>query len=49
MARPIRVFDGVFGRLQLLEVAAGDALPATSAPRIVAKHAGADLGFSAEG
>jgi AraC-like DNA-binding protein len=49
MARPIRVFDGVFGRLQLLEVAGGDALPASAAPRVVAKHAGADLGFSHEG
>jgi AraC-like DNA-binding protein len=49
MARLIRVFDGVFGRLQLLEMTAGDALPASAAPRIVAKHTGADVSFSAEG
>src|SRR5262245_39058936 len=49
MARPIRVFDGVFGRLQLLEATPGEAPQAVAAPRIVAKHAGPDLGFSADG
>ena len=49
MARPIRVFDGVFGRLQLLEATSGEAPQAVAAPRIVVKHAGSDLGFSADG
>ena len=49
MARPIRVFDGAFGRLQLLEVAAGEPLPGAPAPRIAIKHSGADASFTAEG
>jgi AraC-like DNA-binding protein len=49
MARPLRVFDGAFGRLQLLEVTQGAAAQTVAAPRIVAKHAGPDLGFAAEG
>ena len=49
MSRPIRVFDGVFGRLQLLEATAGEAPQAVAAPRIVVKHAGADLGYSVDG
>src|SRR5258706_8116585 len=49
MARPIRVFDGVFGRLLLLEAISGEALQTVAVPRILAKHAGSDLGFSAEG
>ncbi len=49
MTRPIRVFDGVFGRLQLLEATPGEAPEPVPTPRIVAKHAGADLGFSADG
>ncbi len=43
MARPIRVFDGSFGRLQLLEVAAGEAPQTTLAPQILVKRDGADL------
>lgn len=49
MARPIRVFDGSFGRLQLIEAAAGDALQTTVTPRIVVKHEGADLKFQVDG
>jgi AraC-like DNA-binding protein len=49
MARPIRVFDGSFGRLQLIEAAAGEMLQTTVAPQIVVKHEGADLEFQADG
>jgi AraC-like DNA-binding protein len=43
MARPIRVFDGSFGRLQLVEFAGGESPQAGAVPQIVAKQAGADL------
>jgi AraC-like DNA-binding protein len=43
MARPIRVFDGSFGRLQLLEASAGEPPLAGTVPQIVAKQSGADL------
>jgi AraC-like DNA-binding protein len=43
MARPIRVFDGSFGRLQLLEASAGAQPLVGSAPQIIAKQAGADV------
>jgi AraC-like DNA-binding protein len=43
MARPIRVFDGSFGRLQLLEASTGEPPLAGSAPQIIAKQSGADL------
>ena len=43
MARPIRVFDGSFGRLQLLEVATGEVPQSTLAPQILIKQEGADL------
>ena len=43
MARPIRVFDGSFGRLQLLEVAAGEAPQCTLAPQVLVKQEGVDL------
>jgi AraC-like DNA-binding protein len=49
MARPIRVFDGSFGRLQLLEAATGEAPHSTAAPQIVIKQEGADLDFLADG
>ncbi len=49
MVRPIRVFDGSFGRLQLVEAAAGEALQAGSAPQIVVKREGADLDFQVDG
>ena len=44
MSRPIRVFDGVFGRLQLVEVSTAAAPQTANSPRIVAKHSGGDLG-----
>lgn len=49
MARPIRVFDGSFGRLQLVEAAAGEAPQTAVAPQIVVKQAGADLDFRIDG
>ncbi|HLX80581.1 MAG TPA: AraC family transcriptional regulator [Burkholderiales bacterium] len=49
MARPIRVFDGSFGRLQLIEAAAGEALQTAIAPQIVIKQEGADLDFQVDG
>lgn len=49
MARPIRVFDGIFGRLQLLEAAAGEAPQTGAAPQIVVKQNGADLDFRVDG
>jgi len=42
MARPIRVFDGRFGRLQLLETGGDDAPQASPEPQVVVKHDGAD-------
>lgn len=48
MARPIRVFDGSFGRLQLLEIAAGETPAPSPAPQIVVKQEGADLDFHVE-
>jgi len=49
MARPIRVFDGSFGRLQLIEAAAGETLQTAVAPQIVMKQEGADLDFQVDG
>jgi len=49
MARPIRVFDGSFGRLQLLEASAGEPPLTGTAPQIIAKQAGADLEVQVDG
>ena len=49
MARPIRVFDGGFGRLQLVEAAAGEAPQTGALPQIVVKHEGADLDMLVDG
>ena len=49
MARPIRVFDGSFGRLQLLEAAADEAPVTGAAAQIVVKHNGAELDFRVDG
>ena len=38
MARPIRVFDGSFGRLQLVEAAAGDPAQSSPVPQIMVKQ-----------
>jgi AraC family transcriptional regulator len=43
MARPIRVFDGSFGRLQLLEAATGELPQSTVVPQVLIKQDGADL------
>ena len=43
MARPIRVFDGSFGRLQLIEAAAGETPQSTVVPQVMIKQEGADL------
>ena len=49
MARPLRIFDGSFGRLQLIEAAAGDAPGSSVAPQIVILQEGADLDVLVEG
>ena len=49
MARPIRVFDGSFGRLQLIEAAAGDPPQASSSPLVIIKQEGADLELVVDG
>ena len=49
MARPIRVFDGSFGRLQLSEAGAGEAIQTSEAPQIVVKQEGADFDFRVDG
>ncbi|MBC7803059.1 MAG: helix-turn-helix transcriptional regulator [Candidatus Parcubacteria bacterium] len=49
MARPIRVFDGSFGRLQLIEAAAGEAPQTSAAPQVVIKQEGADLDLLIDG
>ena len=45
MARPIRVFDGSFGRLQLIEAAAGDPEQSSAVPQVVVKQEGAELDY----
>jgi AraC-like DNA-binding protein len=49
MSRPIRVFDGSFGRLQLIEASAGDAPQTSPAAQIVIKQDGADLDVRVDG
>jgi len=49
MARPIRVFDGSFGRLQLVEAATGDAPGISAAPQVVIMQEGADLDVLVDG
>ena len=49
MARPIRVFDGSFGRLQLIETAAGDSPQPSAVPQIIVKQEGADLDLRVDG
>ena len=49
MARPIRIFDGSFGRLQLLETVAGGAPQTTVAPRVMILQAGAGLEILVDG
>ena len=49
MARPIRVFDGRFGRLQLLEAAGGETAQTTVTHQVVIKQEGADFDFQIGG
>ncbi|MEW6691167.1 MAG: hypothetical protein AB1452_18985, partial [Pseudomonadota bacterium] len=49
MVRPIRVFDGVFGRLELAEAAAEAAAQPGGAPHIGVKHGGPDLDYQVGG
>ena len=49
MSRPIRVFDGSFGRLQLVEAAPGDAGQASGAPQVLVHQDGAELEFTIDG
>ena len=49
MARPIRIFDGSFGRLQLVETETGEAPQPTVAPQIVILHDGAGLDVLVDG
>src|SRR5260221_6538259 len=49
MARPIRVFDGSFGRLQLVEASTGEAPQTCPAPQIIVKQEGTDLQYRVDG
>ena len=49
MTRPIRVFDGSFGRLQLIEAVAGGPAQTSPVPQIVVKQDGADLDLRVDG
>ena len=49
MARPIRIFDGSFGRLQLVETETGEAPQPTVAPQIVILHDGDGLDVLVDG
>jgi AraC-like DNA-binding protein len=49
MPRPIRVFDGSFGRLQLIEASGGELPQAGAVPQVIAKQAGADLEVMVDG
>jgi AraC-like DNA-binding protein len=49
MARSIRIFDGSFGRLQLIEVAAGETPQPTVAPQIVMLQEGAGFDVLVDG
>jgi AraC family transcriptional regulator len=49
MARPIRIFDGSFGRLQLVEAAAGETPQSGVAPQIMILQEGAGLDVLVDG
>ena len=49
MARSIRIFDGKFGRLHLIETAAGETPQTTTAPQILIMREGADLDVLVDG
>jgi len=49
MARSIRIFDGSFGRLQLIETAAGETPQSTAAPQVLIMQEGAELDVLVDG
>jgi AraC family transcriptional regulator len=49
MARSIRIFDGSFGRLQLIETAAGEAPQSTATPQILIMQEGVELDVLVDG
>ena len=49
MARSIRIFDGSFGRLQLIEAAAGEMPQTTAAPQILIMQEGVELDVLVDG
>lgn len=49
MARLIRVFDGSFGRLQLVESLPGDAAQLAAVPQVLVHQDGAELEFTVDG
>ena len=49
MARSLRIFDGRFGRLQLVEAEAGETPQAAAAPQILILQEGADLDVLVDG
>ena len=49
MARSIRIFDGSFGRLQLIETAAGETPQSTAAPQILIMQEGVELEVLVDG
>jgi len=49
MARSIRIFDGSFGRLQLIETAAGETPQSTAAPQILIMQEGVGLEVLVDG
>jgi AraC-like DNA-binding protein len=49
MPRTLRIFDGRFGRLQLLDAGADESLPAAAEPQIVVRQSGGEANFVVEG
>ena len=49
MARALRIFDGKFGRLQLIEASEGEAPQVTSVPQVLIMQEGADLDVLVDG
>jgi len=49
MARPIRIFDGNFGRLQLVDTVAGETPQSAAGLQILILHEGADIALEVDG
>jgi AraC-like DNA-binding protein len=49
MARVIRVFDGRYGRLQLLEAGADESLAAAAEPQVIVRHNGGESVVAVDG